>query len=75
MAAHQNQFILYITCLYTHHQKLNRKRKQEVLQDVLIKFAGDCGDNMQFTGSHITNNTVLSRANYGYCPDSTVQVF
>lgn len=33
--------------------------KQEVLQDVVIKFAGDSGDGMQFTGSQFTNNTAL----------------
>jgi 2-oxoglutarate ferredoxin oxidoreductase subunit alpha len=34
-------------------------RKQEVLQDVVIKFAGDSGDGMQLTGSQFTNNTAL----------------
>src|SRR5690606_11456335 len=34
-------------------------RKQEVLQDVVIKFAGDSGDGMQLTGTQFTNNTAL----------------
>jgi hypothetical protein len=34
-------------------------RKQEVLNDVVIKFAGDSGDGMQLTGSQFTNNTAL----------------
>ena len=33
--------------------------KEEVLQDVVIKFAGDSGDGMQLTGSQFTNNTAL----------------
>ena len=35
------------------------KRKQEILNDVVIKFAGDSGDGMQLTGSQFTNNTAL----------------
>ncbi len=34
-------------------------QKQEVLQDVVIKFAGYSGDGMQLTGSQFTNNTAL----------------
>ena len=33
--------------------------KEEVLQEVIIKFAGDSGDGMQLTGSQFTNNTAL----------------
>ena len=33
--------------------------KTEVLQEVVIKFAGDSGDGMQLTGSQFTNNTAL----------------
>ena len=33
--------------------------KEEVLTDVVIKFAGDSGDGMQLTGSQFTNNTAL----------------
>jgi 2-oxoglutarate ferredoxin oxidoreductase subunit alpha len=33
--------------------------KEEVLQEVVIKFAGDSGDGMQLTGSQLTNNTAL----------------
>src|SRR5258707_1161080 len=35
------------------------KRKEEVLQDVVIKFAGDSGDGMQLTGTQYTNNPPL----------------
>ncbi len=34
-------------------------RNQEVLSDVVIKFAGDSGDGMQLTGTQFTNNTAL----------------
>jgi 2-oxoglutarate/2-oxoacid ferredoxin oxidoreductase subunit alpha len=34
-------------------------RKQELVSDVVIKFAGDSGDGMQLTGSQFTNNTAL----------------
>jgi len=33
--------------------------KEEVLQDVVIKFAGDSGDGMQLTGTQFTNNTAM----------------
>ncbi len=32
---------------------------EEVLKDVVIKFAGDSGDGMQLTGTQFTNNTAL----------------
>src|SRR5688500_7928280 len=34
-------------------------RKQEILSDVVIKFAGDSGDGMQLTGTQFSNNTAL----------------
>ena len=34
-------------------------RKEEVLQDVVIKFAGDSGDGMQLAGSRFTDATAL----------------
>ncbi|MEI9957883.1 MAG: hypothetical protein WDM90_16645 [Ferruginibacter sp.] len=33
--------------------------KEEVLKDVVIKFAGDSGDGMQLTGNQFTNNTAM----------------
>ena len=35
------------------------QRKEELLSDIVIKFAGDSGDGMQLTGSQFTNNTAL----------------
>jgi 2-oxoglutarate ferredoxin oxidoreductase subunit alpha len=34
-------------------------QEEVVLQDVVIKFAGDSGDGMQLTGQQFTNNTAL----------------
>ena len=31
----------------------------QILHDVVIKFAGDSGDGMQLTGSQFTNNTAM----------------
>ena len=33
--------------------------KEEVLQDVVIKFAGDSGDGLQLTGTQFTNTTAM----------------
>jgi 2-oxoglutarate ferredoxin oxidoreductase subunit alpha len=43
-------------------------RKQEVLLDVVIKFAGDSGDGMQLTGTQFTNNTALLGADLSTFP-------
>ncbi len=43
-------------------------RKEEVLQDVVIKFAGDSGDGMQLAGSQFTNNTALLGLDLAYFP-------
>ena len=32
-------------------------KQEQVLQDVVIKFAGDSGDGMQLTGQQFTNNS------------------
>ncbi len=34
-------------------------RHAEIVNDVVIKFAGDSGEGMQLTGSQFTNNTAL----------------
>ncbi len=45
------------------------ERKQEILQDVVIKFAGDSGDGMQLTGTQFTNNTAMLGADLSTFPD------
>lgn len=50
------------------------KRKQEVLNDVVIKFAGDSGDGMQLTGSQFTNNTALLGIDLATFPDFPAEI-
>jgi 2-oxoglutarate ferredoxin oxidoreductase subunit alpha len=49
-------------------------RKQEVLQDVVIKFAGDSGDGMQLTGTQFTNNTAMLGADLATFPDFPAEI-
>lgn len=49
-------------------------RKQEVLNDVVIKFAGDSGDGMQLTGSQFTNNTALLGIDLSTFPDFPAEI-
>jgi len=48
--------------------------KEEVLQDVVIKFAGDSGDGMQLTGSQFTNNTALMGIDLATFPDFPAEI-
>lgn len=50
------------------------KRKEEFLQDVVIKFAGDSGDGMQLTGSQFTNNTALMGIDLATFPDFPAEI-
>jgi 2-oxoglutarate/2-oxoacid ferredoxin oxidoreductase subunit alpha len=49
-------------------------RKQETLQDVVIKFAGDSGDGMQLTGTQFTNNTALLGIDLSTFPDFPAEI-
>ncbi len=49
-------------------------RNQEILQDVVIKFAGDSGDGMQLTGTQFTNNTALLGADLSTFPDFPAEI-
>ncbi|MGZ5219197.1 MAG: 2-oxoacid:acceptor oxidoreductase subunit alpha [Chitinophagaceae bacterium] len=49
-------------------------RKQEVLHDVVIKFAGDSGDGMQLTGSQFTNNTAMLGIDLATFPDFPAEI-
>jgi 2-oxoglutarate ferredoxin oxidoreductase subunit alpha len=49
-------------------------RKQETLQDVVIKFAGDSGDGMQLTGTQFTNNTALMGIDLSTFPDFPAEI-
>ena len=50
------------------------KQKEEVLSDVVIKFAGDSGDGMQLTGSQFTNNTALMGIDLATFPDFPAEI-
>ncbi len=47
---------------------------QEVLNDVVIKFAGDSGDGMQLTGSQFTNNTAMLGIDLATFPDFPAEI-
>ena len=49
-------------------------KKTEVLQEVVIKFAGDSGDGMQLTGSQFTNNTALLGIDLATFPDFPAEI-
>ena len=48
--------------------------KDEVLQDVVIKFAGDSGDGMQLTGQQFTNNTAMLGIDLATFPDFPAEI-
>jgi 2-oxoglutarate ferredoxin oxidoreductase subunit alpha len=47
---------------------------EQVLQDVVIKFAGDSGDGMQLTGQQFTNNTALLGIDLATFPDFPAEI-
>lgn len=49
-------------------------RQNEIVQDVVIKFAGDSGDGMQLTGSQFTNNTALLGVDLATFPDFPAEI-
>lgn len=48
--------------------------KEEVLQNVVIKFAGDSGNGMQLTGQQFTNNTALLGIDLATFPDFPAEI-
>jgi len=59
---------------FNNFKCLHNMRKQELLQDVVIKFAGDSGDGMQLTGSQFTNNTALLGIDLATFPDFPAEI-
>ena len=49
-------------------------QQNEVVQDVVIKFAGDSGDGMQLTGSQFTTNTALLGIDLATFPDFPAEI-
>jgi 2-oxoglutarate ferredoxin oxidoreductase subunit alpha len=56
------------------HNLLAMDRKDALLQDVVIKFAGDSGDGMQLTGQQFTNNTALLGIDLATFPDFPAEI-
>lgn len=48
--------------------------QEELLQDVVIKFAGDSGDGMQLTGQQFTNNTAMLGIDLATFPDFPAEI-
>ena len=48
--------------------------KDEILKEVVIKFAGDSGDGMQLTGTQFTNNTALMGLDLATFPDFPAEI-
>jgi 2-oxoglutarate ferredoxin oxidoreductase subunit alpha len=46
----------------------------QIVEDVVIKFAGDSGDGMQLTGSQFTNNTALIGNDLSTFPDFPAEI-
>lgn len=53
---------------------MNVANDQEVISDVVIKFAGDSGDGMQLTGSQFTNNTAMLGIDLATFPDFPAEI-
>ncbi len=47
---------------------------QEILQEVVIKFAGESGDGMQLTGTQFTNNSALLGLDLATFPDFPAEI-
>lgn len=47
---------------------------EQVLKEVVIKFAGDSGDGMQLTGTQFTNNTALLGIDLATFPDFPAEI-
>lgn len=54
--------------------QLMNMQEEVVLQDVVIKFAGDSGDGMQLTGQQFTNNTALLGIDLATFPDFPAEI-
>ena len=50
------------------------ERQNEVLDNVIIKFAGDSGDGMQLTGTQFTNTAALFGNDLSTFPDFPAEI-
>ena len=60
--------------MYLRAQNLRYMQNEVLLQDVVIKFAGDSGDGMQLTGQQFTNNTALLGIDLATFPDFPAEI-
>ena len=65
---------LKIKIIVTCSNLKNMSRSDQVLSEVVIKFAGDSGDGMQLTGSQFTNNTALLGIDLATFPDFPAEI-
>ena len=52
----------------------NMNTTEQVIEEVVIKFAGDSGDGMQLTGQQFTNNTALLGIDLATFPDFPAEI-
>lgn len=58
-----------------HSKKFgNMNTTEQVIEEVVIKFAGDSGDGMQLTGQQFTNNTALLGIDLATFPDFPAEI-
>lgn len=65
------------TCLEivpSQPQKMAMNNTAAILQNVVIKFAGDSGDGMQLTGQQFTNNTAMLGIDLATFPDFPAEI-
>jgi 2-oxoglutarate/2-oxoacid ferredoxin oxidoreductase subunit alpha len=60
--------------LVSAKKRIYMQHTEQLLQDVVIKFAGDSGDGMQLTGQQFTNNTALLGIDLATFPDFPAEI-
>lgn len=63
-----------IMCYLCGLKMCEMEQQNEVIKDVVIKFAGDSGDGMQLTGDQFTNNTALLGVDLATFPDFPAEI-
>ena len=66
--------IPYICMNSTTSPQPSMERQNEVLENVIIKFAGDSGDGMQLTGTQFTNTAALFGNDLSTFPDFPAEI-
>jgi 2-oxoglutarate/2-oxoacid ferredoxin oxidoreductase subunit alpha len=66
--------IIFLCTFVLTFKALKMADTQEVLQEVVIKFAGDSGDGMQLTGTQFTNNSAMLGLDLATFPDFPAEI-